>query len=87
MKEAIPIMSNSIEGLLKVTKKQIEELKTMHKPITTIRVLMTAVCIILRIKPAVVYPKETNYEQTTDYWKSAVGPECLGNSHVIEALT
>ena len=80
-------MSNSIEGLLKITKPQIDELKTIRNPIDTIRVLMTAVCIILRVKPAVVYPKENNYKQAEDYWKAAVGPQCLGNAHVIQMLT
>ena len=74
MKEAVPVMSNSIEGLLKITKPQLDELKTINNPIPTIRVLMTAVCIILRIPPTVVYTKESNYHPTKDYWKSAVGP-------------
>ena len=87
MKEAIPVMSNSIEGLLRITKPQLDELKTINNPIPTIKILMTAVCMILRIKPTAVSNKETNYVQTLDYWKSAVGPQCLGNYHVIKTLT
>ena len=80
-------MSNSIEGLLRITKSQLDELKTINNPIPTIRILLTAVCIILRIKPTEVYTKESNYKKTLDYWKSAVGPQCLGNHHIIQTLT
>ena len=48
---------------------------------------MQAVCILLKIEPTEVYTKENNYKKSYDYWKSAVGPNCLGNPHIIQKLT
>ena len=48
---------------------------------------MQAVCILLKVEPIEVYTKENNYKKSYDYWKSAIGPNCLGNPNIIHKLT
>ena len=48
---------------------------------------MQAVCILLKIQPTEIYAKENNYKKTYDYWKSAIGPNCLGDTRIIQKLT
>ena len=83
LKDIVPVMSEAIEGLLKITKAQLEEMKSLHQPIPVLKTIMQAVCILLKIQPTEVYTKENNYKKSYDYWKSAVGPNLLGNPHII----
>jgi hypothetical protein len=35
---------------------------------------MEALCIVLRVPPALTYDKENNYEPKEDYWIAGLGP-------------
>ena len=87
MRDAIPVLQTSIEGLAKVSKSDIDELKSITHPIDTIVTLVTAVCIILRIKPIPINNESTGFKEKMDYWRSAIGHDCLGNHNVIKLLT
>lgn len=54
MREAIPTFKSAVEGLLQITKKEINELKSIVRPLPTIRMLMTAVCLLLDEAPSPV---------------------------------
>ena len=51
MVEAMPVFKHAVEGLLQITKKEIDELRAIKRPLSTVKTLMTAVCLILDIKP------------------------------------
>ena len=51
MHEVIPMLNNAIEGLAKIAKADIYELKALKHPTPAIRNLVTVVCIILLVEP------------------------------------
>lgn len=57
LKEAMPILQHSIEGLSKINRVELDEIKSFNRPADTIVNLMTAVCIILRIEPLICKDK------------------------------
>lgn len=64
MREAAPIFKHAVEGLLQITKKEINELKSIVTPLDTVRSLMTAVCLVLGEEPTLLSTKKTNYVPT-----------------------
>ena len=79
MREAIPVFKNAVEGLLQITKKEVDELKSIVRPLPTIRILLTAVCLILGEPPSLVCNKSTNYKPVEDYWATVISKRLLGD--------
>ena len=73
MSEAAPIFKNAVEGLLQITRKEINELRAIVRPLDTLRLLMTAVCLILGEPPQSVCNKATGFVPQPCYWATAVG--------------
>ena len=72
MSEAAPIFKNAVEGLLQITRKEINELRAIVRPLDTIKMLMTAVCLILDEPPQNVCNKETGFVPQPSYWAAAI---------------
>ena len=83
----MPVLSHAIEGLSKINRVELDEIKSFSKPPEVIVQLMKAVCIILKIEPQVVKDKNTGGEAQKDYWTPAVGRQCLAHPSVIQLLT
>ena len=87
LKAAMPVFNDAIEGLMKITKSEINELRTITRPRATLKTLMTAVCIILKEKPTIVSNKATNYETKACYWSTAISSKVLGDRNLIHRMT
>ena len=87
MRQAMPIFKNAIDGLLKITKKEINELKTIVQPLPIILKLMTAVCMLLDEPPTIVSTKATNFTAKECYWATSISCRVLGHRNIIQRLT
>ena len=67
-----------MDGLSKINKTDIDEIRSYVKPSKTIVDLLSAVCIILKIDP-VVRKDQIGNELSRDYWGPAIGRQCLAN--------
>jgi dynein heavy chain len=68
---AMPPLKAAINGLKKLSKGDLTELKTIKSPTPVVRSLMTCVCIILDVKPKLVkIPGKVN-EFKEDWWATA----------------
>lgn len=74
----IPILNDAIEGLLLIKKEDIDEIKSYKNPTLTLKTLMKAVCIVLRVPPLITKDKDGN-GFTKDYWTACLGPQVLGD--------
>ena len=72
--EMIPILNDAIEGLLLIKKEDIDEIKSYKNPTPTLRTLMQAVCLVLKVPPVITREKENNFKPKEDYWIAALGP-------------
>ena len=86
MREAVPVFKQAVEGLLQITKKEIDELRTIISPLRAILVLMTAVCLILGEKPVLVSNKNTGFQVQPCYWTTAISSRVLGDRHIIHRM-
>ena len=85
--EMIPILNDSIEGLLLIKKEDIDEIKSYKNPTPTLRTLMQAVCIVLRVPPVIIREKENNFVPKEDYWIAGLGPQVLGDRKIMKTLS
>jgi hypothetical protein len=60
--EVIPVLNDAIEGLLLIKKEDIDEIKSYKNPSTTLRTLMQALCIVLRVAPVLYKNKDSDFE-------------------------
>jgi hypothetical protein len=60
------------------------EVKTLDHPPRTIKLVMKAVCVLLKVEPIVKRNSKGEYKPS--YWKAAIGPEVLGNPSLPEVL-
>lgn len=74
MKDVIPVLNDAIEGLLLIKKEDLDEIKSYKNPTPTLKTLIQAVCIVLRVPPVIVRDKESNFEPREDYWVAGLGP-------------
>ena len=87
LKAAMPIFNDAIEGLMKITRTEINELKTISRPIKTLETLLTCVCIILKVPPTTVTNKDTNFKAKKCYWTTAISSKVLGDRNLINRMT
>lgn len=83
----MPIFIAANDDLRKITKKQIEEIKTIKKPSPTMLSLAKAICIIMKVEPVLVGDKESNFVMTQSYWNAFLGPKLLGNLMIHQKFT
>ena len=48
--------------------------------------LAKAVCIILKVPPAEIKTKETNYKSKLSYWDAFLSPKILGDMKILQRL-
>ena len=87
MRQAMPTFKDAIDGLMKITKKEINELKTIVHPLPIILKLMTAVCMLLDEPPTIVSTKATNFTAKECYWATSISCRVLGHRNIIQRLT
>ena len=66
--EAIPQLKKAINGLKKLTKGEITELKTIKKPSPAVYTLMKCVCIIMNVPPKKVKVPGELIKYEEDWW-------------------
>ena len=84
--KAYPDMEAAIQALTTLSKLELSELKTMRKPPKAIKLLMSAVWIVLKEDPTRVKSKD-GQSYVDDYWPTATGKRVLGNPKLIDLLT
>jgi len=84
--KAIPDMEEAIEALKQLSKLELSELKTMRKPPKAIKLLMSAICIVINESPMRVKTKD-GQNFVDDYWPTATGKRVLGNPKLLDILT
>jgi dynein heavy chain, axonemal len=84
--KATPDMIQAIEALKQLSKLELSELKTMRKPPKAIRLLMSAICIVIKEDPTRVKTKD-GQKFVDDYWPTATGKRVLGNPKLLDVLT
>jgi dynein heavy chain len=79
---AIPILNKAVTGLQNLDKRDIDELRAFKSPPIAIKVMLKAVCLILKVEPKMIpIPSKINkFEE--DYWTPAVGPHVLGSKNI-----
>ena len=87
MRDAIPTFKSAVEGLLQITKKEINELKAIIKPLPTILILMTAVCLLLDEAPTKLRTKESKHDFVECYWTTAISSRLLADRNIIHRMT
>jgi dynein heavy chain len=83
LNQVLPQLQAAKEALYTVSKNDISELKTLKKPPLTVKMILEAVCIILKVPP-VRYKKGGNFIE--DYWLASMGKKVLGNPKIMEKL-
>ena len=83
----MPIFQDAIEGLMKINKTQINELKSITRPIPKLLTLMSGVCIILGAEPKMISNKDTGFKAKACYWSTVLGPKVLADPHLITRMT
>jgi len=84
--KATPDIIQAIESLKQLSKMELSELKTMRKPPKAIKLLMSAVCIVIGEDPTRVKSKD-GQKYIDDYWPTATGKRVLGNPKLLDILT
>ena len=56
------MLNDAIEGLLLIKKEEIDEIKSYKNPSITLRTLMQALCIVLRVAPVMYKDKDSDFE-------------------------
>jgi dynein heavy chain, axonemal len=64
----VPVLQDAINGLKKLSKGDITELKSIYKPTPCIYTLMQCVCIILNIEPRLAKKAGKDGKFEIDWW-------------------
>jgi dynein heavy chain len=82
----IPILNKAVTGLQQLNRTDLDELRSLKKPPDAIKVLLQAVCIILKEPPILVQVPSENPKQLKkyekDYWQPSIGPNVLGSKNI-----
>jgi hypothetical protein len=71
--KVIAHLNTAVEELYTVKKEEIDEIKSYRNPSPTLRTLMQAICLVLRVSPA----------EKDDYWSVGIGPQVLGDMRIL----
>eukprot|EP00946_MAST-07B_sp_MAST-7B-sp1_P003354 g3354.t1 len=83
LKVALPMLSEAMKALDTISSKDISNLKSMANPPEGVKLVLEAVCIMLKVDPK----KKTNRgngEVSYDYWKPA--KKLMGDTHFLDKL-
>ena len=84
---AVPHLKQSINGLKKLTKAEITELKTIKKPSIAVYLLMKCVCILMDLEPKRVKIKDEINKYGDDWWSVAISSKVLNDFRLVEKLS
>ena len=70
----MPKFIKANDGLRKITKKQIDEIKKIREPSDTLVTLAKSICIVMKVEPTNVKNKEVNFATNLSYWAAFTGP-------------
>ena len=87
MREATPVFKDALEGLLKISKKEIDELRAIRRPLPSIMALLEAVCLILGAEPKIVRDQSSNFKPVKCYWTTALSSQVLGDRNLVQRMT
>ena len=77
--DAIPGLREAINGLKKLSKAEITELKTIKRPSQAVYTLLQCVCIIMDVPPRRIKKPDAPGEFEEDYWAAATSSKVLNN--------
>ncbi|OWZ24775.1 Axonemal dynein heavy chain [Phytophthora megakarya] len=83
--EAIPALENAVKALQTLTKGDITEIKAMKKPPDGVKLVMEAVCIMMRVPPVKVKDPAGGTKKVDDYWGPAQ-KSLLGDTRFLQNL-
>ncbi|KAF1789121.1 P-loop containing nucleoside triphosphate hydrolase [Phytophthora cactorum] len=83
--EAIPALENAVKALQTLTKGDITEIKAMKKPPDGVKLVMEAVCIMMRVPPVKVKDPAGGTKKVDDYWGPAQ-KTLLGDTRFLQNL-
>lgn len=77
--EAIPGLKDAINGLKKLSKAEITELKAIKRPSQAVYTLLQCVCIIMDVPPRKIKRPDASGEYDEDWWAAATSSKVLNN--------
>ncbi|CEG43665.1 axonemal dynein heavy chain [Plasmopara halstedii] len=83
--EAIPALENAVKALQTLTKGDITEIKAMKKPPDGVKLVMEAVCIMMRVPPVKIKDPAGGTKKVDDYWAPAQ-KTLLGDTRFLQNL-
>ncbi|RLN55940.1 hypothetical protein BBJ29_006588 [Phytophthora kernoviae] len=83
--EAIPALENAVKALQTLTKGDITEIKAMKKPPDGVKLVMEAVCIMMRVPPVKIKDPAGGTKKVDDYWGPAQ-KSLLGDTRFLQNL-
>lgn len=66
----LPSLKEALQLISELTKKDIAELKSLHHPPKVVKLVVTAVCMIMNIPPEEKLSRKTGRPKLS-YWKAA----------------
>ena len=73
-----PALNQALGSVEAISKRDLAQLRSMHKPPKSIKIAMTILCIFLGVPPADKISKKTGRPKQS-YWRAAQGKQVLGN--------
>ena len=67
-----------------IAKEDVSEVRTLNHPPKTIKLVMKAICLLLKVQPIVKKNSKGVYKPS--YWMAAIGPDVLGNPQLPQIL-
>ena len=81
---AIPVLESAIAALDTLTKEDITYMKAYKNPPEVVKMVMEAVCILLKVKPAMVKDPKGGVKKIANYWIPTL--KLLGDSQFLDKL-
>ena len=81
------MLKKAINGLKKLSKSEITELKTIRKPSPAVYTLMQCVCIIMDVPPKKVKRVGELIKYDDDWWQPATSNKVLNNFQLVDILS
>ena len=84
--QVVPELQKAVNGLSKLTKAQMTEMKSMKIPSKAILTLMTGICIMLGVEPKMVKREGSYTQYDEDWWSSCTSSKVLANHQLQDIL-
>jgi type IV secretory pathway ATPase VirB11/archaellum biosynthesis ATPase len=82
LREAMPTLNLAIDAIRQLSKKDLEEVKSLRNPPAKVKTVMEAVCIMLGLPPRKVKDPQDKTKKIDDYWASSQA--ILGNANALK---